>query len=215
MKGINMYKFILFIVNYVLMYKFVLFVVNHMFTDARGYSEGDRKQMAIAVIIAPFTTVSITILVMSVILWDNFDRAMKSPIKNNRFFVVNRNKTTEYFVRKEVDSNGLLTRSTGYYRNSGMNMHTTEIRSQFKAIDGQIVWKIQRIVYDTADRPIYRNNYIEGTPTTQISGYRMEYDKNSRLIKKEQLLGLVIELDANSRSYVKNIGTVISSSSIP
>jgi hypothetical protein len=180
------------------MYKFVSFVINHIFTDARGYSEWDRKQSAIAVVIAPFTTILIVILAMSLLLWNDIERVKEARLKN-----------PQNFVQATLDSNGLISISIFYYSKSGTNtMNVTEKRSQFKVSDDQIVWKIQRRVYDATDRPIYSNDYIEGTPKTQINGYRMEYDKNGRLIKKEQLQGLVIELEKGG-SYVESIGTVV------
>jgi hypothetical protein len=191
------------------MYKFYLFVINFLFS--KSCSEYERKQMAMGATTGAISAILGTILVMSLMYWDNFDRVKNARLKNNNdIIIINKNETTEYFVRKTVGSNGLITLSTYYYPKSGMNtVHITESRSQFKAIDGQILWKIQRRVYDNSDRPIYRNEYIEGTPITQISGYYMEYDKNGRLIRKEQLLGLVIELDTGGRSFVKSVGTVI------
>jgi hypothetical protein len=81
------------------------------------------------------------ILVISLMYWDNFDRVKNARLKNNNgIIIVNQNETTEYFVQKTVNSNGLITLSTYYYPNSGMStVHITEKRSQIKTIDGQIV----------------------------------------------------------------------------
>jgi RHS repeat-associated protein len=119
---------------------------------------------------------------------------------------------TEYNVAgqvvKEIDQNGLITLYT--YDIRGLE---TEVRSQSKGTDGQIQWNIQRTVYDAAGRSTHSNSYAEGINVTKIDGSHTEYDGDGRSIRNEQLLGLVIELDSNGRSFVKSSGTVISSSS--
>jgi YD repeat-containing protein len=111
-------------------------------------------------------------------------------------------------VIREIDQNGLET--LYIYDVRGLE---TEVRSQSKGSDGQIIWSIQRTVYDAAGRATYSNSYTEGIPATQINGSHTEYDKDGRSIQSEQLLGLVIEIGANGQSFVKSIGTVLSSSS--
>jgi YD repeat-containing protein len=119
---------------------------------------------------------------------------------------------TEYNVAgqvvKEIDQNGLITLYT--YDTRGLE---TEVRSQSKGSDGQIIWTIQRTVYDAAGRTTYGNGYTEGINVTKINGSHTEYDKDGRSIRNEQLLGLIIDLDSNGRSFVRSIGEVISSSS--
>ncbi|MDR0610384.1 MAG: hypothetical protein LBG58_09765, partial [Planctomycetaceae bacterium] len=111
-------------------------------------------------------------------------------------------------VIREIDQNGLETLYT--YDVRGLE---TEVRSQSKGSDGQIIWSIQRTVYDAAGRSTYSNSYTEGIPATQINGSHTEYDGDGRSIRSEQLFGLVIEIGANGQSFVKSIGTVLSSSS--
>jgi RHS repeat-associated protein len=119
---------------------------------------------------------------------------------------------TEYNVAgqvvKEIDQNGLITLYT--YDTRGLE---TEVQSQSKDSNGNTVWNIQRTVYDAAGRTIYSSSYVEGINVTKINGSHTEYDKDGRSIRNEQLLGLVIDLDANGRSFVKSTGEVISSSS--
>jgi YD repeat-containing protein len=94
--------------------------------------------------------------------------------------------TTEYNaagqVIREIDQNGLETLYT--YDVRGLE---TEVRSQSKGSDGQIIWSIQRTVYDAAGRSTYSNSYTEGIPATQINGSHSEYDKDGRSIRSEQL----------------------------
>ncbi|MCL2622290.1 MAG: putative Ig domain-containing protein, partial [Planctomycetaceae bacterium] len=112
-------------------------------------------------------------------------------------------------VIEETDQNDLKTEYT--YDVRGLLVET---RSESKGSDGQSAWMIQRTVFDAAGQAIYSNSFMEGTPKTEIYGSHTEYDKDGRIIRSEQLFGLVIEInDANRQSYVKRQGVVLSSSS--
>jgi RHS repeat-associated protein len=112
-------------------------------------------------------------------------------------------------VVREIDQNGLETRYKYDFR--GLQ---TEVRTQSKDSDGQVVWYIQRTVYDAAGRTIAgTERYAEGISASQIGGQRSTYDGDGRNIGSEQVIGLLIELDANNNSYVKSVGTILASSS--
>jgi RHS repeat-associated protein len=111
-------------------------------------------------------------------------------------------------VVREIDQTGLETRYT--YDVRGLE---TEVRSQSKGSDGKIVWSIQRTVYDAVGHAIYSNSYVEGTPDEKINGSHTEYDRDGRSVRSEQLLGLVIGINANGNSFVESTGTVLASSS--
>jgi RHS repeat-associated protein len=68
-------------------------------------------------------------------------------------------------------------------------------------------------VVDPLDCTTYNNSYTEGMNVTLINGSHTEYDADGRSILNEQLLGLVIDIDSNGRSFVKSTGQVIASSS--
>jgi hypothetical protein len=103
----------------------------------------------------------------------------------------------------------------------------TEVRSQSTRFKEYLVWDVLRTVYDTNGYPTYRSHYVEDPNVIQacvngcsiccgcyterikeINSYHAEYNSDGHIIKREELLGLVIGLDVNGRSYVKNYGVL-------
>jgi RHS repeat-associated protein len=105
-----------------------------------------------------------------------------------------------------VDEKGMETRYTYNVRGE-----VTEVRTQVKDADGSIHWSIKRSVYDAIGQTIAMTNaFIEGCNVNEIGGTIYEYDKDGRLIKTENILGLNIQITSNGQSFVKSIFQILS-----
>jgi NADH:ubiquinone oxidoreductase subunit 5 (subunit L)/multisubunit Na+/H+ antiporter MnhA subunit len=94
MMAIWIYVFIVFIVG-MLTYKYILFFVNHFFTDTRGYSERDRKQM-VTNAINTLLVLLVIILMLLLMYWDNH-RIKYTRLEDNKCFV---QETVDSNIRK-------------------------------------------------------------------------------------------------------------------
>jgi YD repeat-containing protein len=111
-------------------------------------------------------------------------------------------------IIKQLDQNGFVTEIT--YDPRGLE---TQIRTQKKDQNGNVIWSIQRTVYNATGEIIYATEWFnEGTPVTDILGSQTIYDKDGRSTGSKELLGLNIKIDELGRSSVISEGLILDSS---
>jgi RHS repeat-associated protein len=124
------------------------------------------------------------------------------------------------FTTTEYDLAGRPWRTTdtfGTSREETFDVRGMVIQRRVQSTDvtGNVVWLLQRTVYDAQGRPVVETEpYLDGA--TDVRGRRTTYDALGRVVRTDRLKGVVIDLVGtapNLSAVLNTAGTVISGES--